>query len=133
MKYTLDVKDYKTNTLYWSYKHWYEKFSRKYTKNKKIDVEYLFNHSFEPDNRYGPNSRFKHTETGYLLRIFRDEIVLDISNGRGSFVKKLVVSTVEELDLVIKWFKALKSRRYNDSNPEIEKLREELFKKLEEI
>ena len=102
-------------------------------KNKKIDVEYLFNHGFEPDNRYGPNSRFKHTETGYLLRIFRDKIVLDISNGRGSFVKKLVVSTVEELDLVIKWFKALKSLKYNDSNPEIEKLREELFKKLEEI
>ena len=102
-------------------------------KNKKIDVEYLFKHGFESDDRYGPNSRFKHTETGYLLRIFRDEIVLDISNGRGSFVKKLVVSTVEELDLVIKWFKALKSRKYNDSNPEIEKLREELFKNLEEI
>ena len=105
-------------------------------KNRKIDVDYLFKHGFEPDDRYGPNSRFKHTETGYLLRIFRDEIVLDISNGRGSFVKKLVVSTVEELDLVIKWFKALKSLKslkYNDSNPEIEKLREELFKKLKEI
>ena len=102
-------------------------------KNRKIDVEYLFKHGFEPDDRYGPNSRFKHTETGYLLRIFRDEIVLDISNGRGSFVKKLVVSTVEELDLVIKWFKALKSLKYNDSNPEIEKLREELFKKLKEF
>ena len=102
-------------------------------KNKKIDVEYLFKHGFEPDDRYGPNSRFKHTETGYLLRIFRDEIVLDISNGRGTFVKKLVVSTVEELDLVIKWFKALKSWKYNNSNPEIEKLRKELFKKLKEI
>ena len=102
-------------------------------KNRKIDVEYLFNHGFESDNRYGPNSRFKHTETGYLLRIFRDEIVLDISNGRGSFVKKLVVSTIEDLDLVIEWFKALKSLKYNDSNPEVEKLRKELFKKLKEI
>ena len=102
-------------------------------KNRNIDEEYLFNHGFEPDDRYGPNSRFKHTETGYLLRIFRDEIVLDISNGRGTFVKKLVVSTVEELDLVIKWFKALKSWKYNNSNPEIEKLRKELFKKLKEI
>ena len=98
-------------------------------KNKKIDVEYLFKHGFEPDDRYGPNSRFKHTETGYLLRIFRDKIVLDISNGRGTFVKKLVVSTVEDLDLVIKWFKA----RENNSDSEIEKLRKELFKKLEEI
>ena len=98
-------------------------------KNKKIDVEYLFKHGFEPDNRYGPNSRFKHKETGYLLRIFRDEIVLDISNGRGSFVKKLVVSTVEELDLVIEWFKA----REKNSDSEIEKLRKELFKKLKEI
>ena len=102
-------------------------------KNRKIDVEYLFKHGFEPDDRYGPNSRFKHTETGYLLRIFRDEIVLDISNGRGTFVKKLVVSTVEDLELVIKWFKALKSWKYNNSNPEIEKLRKELFKKLKEI
>ena len=99
-------------------------------KNKKIDVDYLFKHGFEPDNRYGPNSRFKHTETGYLLRIFRDEIVLDISNGRGSFVKKLVVSTVEELDLVIKWFKACE---YNNSNSEEEKLRKEIFKKLKEL
>ena len=98
-------------------------------KNKKIDVEYLFKHGFESDDRYGPNSRFKHTETGYLLRIFRDEIVLDISNGRGSFVKKLVVSTVEDLDLVIKWFKA----REKNSDSEIEKLRKELFKKLKEI
>ena len=102
-------------------------------KNRNIDVEYLFNHGFEPDDRYGPNSRFKHTETGYLLRIFRDKIVLDISNEKCSFVKKLVVSTVEELDLVIKWFKALKSWKYNNSNPEIEKLRKELFKKLKEI
>lgn len=30
-------------------------------KNKKIDVFYLLKHGFEPDNRYGPNSRFKHT------------------------------------------------------------------------
>ena len=99
-------------------------------KNRKIDVEYLLKHGFESDDRYGPNSRFKHTETGYLLRIFRDETVVDISNGRGSFVKKLVVSTIEDLDLVIKWFKMLKS---NDSDSEKEKLREELFKKLKEI
>ena len=99
-------------------------------KNKKIDAEYLLTHGFEPDNRYGPNSRFKHTETGYLLRIFRDEIVLDISKDKRSFAKKLVVSTIEDLDLVIKWFKMLKS---NDSDSEKEKLREELFKKLKEI
>ena len=98
-------------------------------KNRKIDVEYLFKHGFESDNRYGPNSRFKHTETGYLLRIFEDKIVVDIFKDKKSFVTKLVVSTVEDLDLVIKWFKA----RENNSDSEIEKLRKELFKKLKEI
>ena len=58
-----------------------------------------------------------------LLYIFKDKY--DISS-----TKKLVVSTIEDLDLVIKWFKAFK---YNESKSEKEKLRKELFKKLKEI
>ena len=102
-------------------------------KNRKIDVEYLLKHGFERDINISPKTRLKHKETGYFLRIFEDKIVVDIFKDKSSFVTKLVVSTVEDLDLVIKWFKALKSWKYNNSNPEIEKLREELFKKLEEI
>ena len=98
-------------------------------KNRKIDVEYLLNHGFERDIHFGPKTRVKHKETGYFLRIFEDKIVVDIFKVKSSFVTKLVVSTVEDLDLVIKWFKA---REHNDSK-EIEKLRKELFKKLEEI
>ena len=98
-------------------------------KNRKIDVEYLLTHGFERDIHFGPKTRFKHKETGYLLRIFEDKIVVDIFKDKNSFVTKLLVSTVEDLDLVIKWFKA----REKNSDSEIEKLRKELFKKLEEI
>ena len=99
-------------------------------KNKKIDVEYLLTHGFERDIHFGPKTRFKHKETGYLLRIFEDKIVVDIFKDKKSFVTKLVVSTTDDFDLVIKWFKAFK---YNESKPEKEKLRKELFKKLKEI
>ena len=98
-------------------------------KNRKIDVEYLLTHGFERDIRFGPKNRLKHKETGYILRIFEGEIVVDIFKDENSFVKRLVVSTTEDLDLVIKWFKA----RERKANSEIEKLRKELFKNLEEI
>ena len=99
-------------------------------KNKKIDVEYLLTHGFEPDARYGsPKTMFKHKETGYSLRTFRNKILLDIFDDVSIFTKTLVVSTVEDLDLVIEWFKA----REKNSDSEIEKLRKELFKKLKEI
>ena len=102
-------------------------------KKRKIDVEYLLTHGFEPDTRYGnPKTRFKHKETERSLRTFRNKILLDIFNSKdGSFfTKTLVVSTIEDLDLVIEWFKMLKS---NDSKSEKEKLREEIFKKLKEL
>ena len=104
-------------------------------KNKKIDVEYLLTHGFEPDTRYGsPKTMFKHKETGYTLITYEDKIILYIFEDDGlstkSIVKTLVVSTIEDLDLVIKWFKKLK---YDDSKSEEEKLRKELFKQLKEI
>ena len=101
-------------------------------KNRKIDVEYLLTHGFEPDTRYGnTKTMFKHKETGYRLITPRDKILLYIFKYKDDSLstKKLVVSTVEDLDLVIKWFKA----REKNSDSEIEKLRKELFKKLEEI
>ena len=98
-------------------------------KNRKIDVEYLLTHGFERDINISPKTRLKHKETGYFLRIFEDKIVVDIFKDKSSFVTKLVVSTVEDLDLVIKWFKA----REKNSDSEIEKLRKELFKKLKEL
>ena len=100
-------------------------------KNKKIDVEYLLTHGFKPDIR-SPRTMFTYKETGQPLRMFRDKIVLYIFKviDYNSFPKRLVVSTIEDLDLVIKWFKAFK---YNESKSEKEKLREELFKKLKEI
>ena len=98
-------------------------------KNRKIDVEYLLTHGFERDINISPKTRLKHKETGYFLRIFEDKIVVDIFKDKSSFVTKLVVSTVEDLDLVIKGFKA----REKNSDSEIEKLRKELFKKLKEI
>ena len=98
-------------------------------KNRKIDVEYLLTHGFERDIHISPKTRLKHKETGYFLRIFEDKIVVDIFKDKKSFVTKLVVSTVEDLDLVIKWFKA----REKNLDSEIEKLRKELFKNLEEI
>ena len=99
-------------------------------KNKKIDVEYLLTHGFKLDTYYGNlKTMFIHKETGQPLRMFRDKIVLYIFKDENSFVKTLVVSTTEDLDLVIKWFKA----RERKANSEIEKLRKEIFKKLEEI
>ena len=74
---------------------------------------------------------FKHKETGYALTKHGDKIVLHIFKDYSSLsTKKLVVSTIEDLDLVIEWFKMLKS---NDSKSEKEKLREEIFKKLKEL
>ena len=98
-------------------------------KNRKIDVEYLLTHGFERDIHISPKTRIKHKETGYFLRIFGDKIAVDIFRDEKSFVTQLVVSTVEDLDLVIEWFKA----RARKANSEIEKIRKELFKNLEEI
>ena len=96
-------------------------------KNRKIDVEYLLTHGFKPSY---DRTMFVHEETGKLLRIARDEIVLEIIKYGGIFTRLLVVSTIEDLDLVIKWFKACE---YNNSNSEEEKLRKEIFKKLKEL
>ena len=99
-------------------------------KNKKIDVEYLLTHGFEPDDR-SPKTMFQHKETGYSLTKHGDKIVLHIFKDYNSLsTKTLVVSTVDDLDLVIKWFK---SWEYNDSKTEQEKLRNEIFKRLKEI
>ena len=102
-------------------------------KNRKIDVEYLLTHGFEPDYRYGnPKTIFRHKETGCRLITHKDKILLYIFKDKDDRLstKKLVVSTIEDLDLVIEWFKAWK---YNNSTSEKEKLRNELFKKLKEI
>ena len=100
-------------------------------KNRKIDVVYLLTHGFEPDDHFGnPKTKFRHKETGCRLTKYRDKIVLNIFKDEKLSAKKLVVSTIEDLDLVIEWFKAWK---YNNSTSEKEKLREELFKKLKEI
>ena len=99
-------------------------------KNRKIDVFYLLKHGFELDTSYGNQKKFIHKETGCRLIKHGDKIVLNIFKDEKLSAKKLVVSTVEDLDLVIEWFKAWK---YNDSNSEKEKLREELFKNLKEI
>lgn len=98
-------------------------------KNRKIDAEYLLTHGFERDAHISPKTRFKHKETGYFLRTFEDKIVVDIFKDENSFVTKLLVSTVEDLNLVIEWFKA----RERKANSEIEKIRKELFKKLKEV
>ena len=100
-------------------------------KNKKIDVEYLLTHGFKPSDG-SPKTMFIHKETGQPLRMFRDKIVLYIFKviDYNSFPKRLVVSTIEDLDLVIEWFKAFK---YNESKTEKEKLRKELFKNLKEL
>lgn len=97
-------------------------------KNKKIDVEYLLTHCFEPDSRYGsPKTMFKHKETGYSLRTFRNKILLDIFDDYGLSTKTLVVSTIEDLDLVIELFKEIK---YNGTKTKQDKLKREMFKKL---
>ena len=98
-------------------------------KNKKIDVEYLLTHGFEPDIR-SPRTMFQHKETGYALTKHGDKIVLHIFKDYSSLsTKKLVVSTIEDLDLVIEWLKAWKYK----SKAEEAELRKKLFKKLEEI
>ena len=102
-------------------------------KNIKIDVEYLLTHGFEPDTRYGnPKTIFRHKETGCRLITHKDKILLYIFKDKDDRLstKKLVVSTIEDLDLVIEWFKELKC---NDSKTGQEKLRKELFKKLKEL
>ena len=100
-------------------------------KNRLIDVEYLLTHGFEPDKYYGnPKTMFTHKESGYRLRMFRDKIVLCVFKDKNLPEKKLVVSTTDDFDLVIKWFKACE---YNDSKTEQEKLRKEIFKRLKEI
>ena len=99
-------------------------------KNKKIDVEYLLKHGFELDTSYGNQKKFIHKETGFRLIKHGDKIVLNIFKDEKLSAKKLVVSTIGDLDLVIEWFKAWK---YNDSKSEEEKLKEELFKKLKEL
>ena len=100
-------------------------------KNRKIDVVYLLTHGFEPDDHFGnPKTKFRHKETGCRLTKYGNKIVLYIFKDEKLSAKKLVVSTIEDLDLVIEWFKAWK---YNNSKSEKEKLREELFKKLKEI
>ena len=99
-------------------------------KNRKIDVFYLLKHGFELDTRSGNQKKFIHKETGCRLTKYGDKIVLYIFKDEKLSAKKLVVSTIEDLDLVIEWFKAWK---YNNSTSEKEKLRNELFKKLKEL
>ena len=99
-------------------------------KNRKIDVFYLLKHGFELDTHYGNQKKFIHKETGCRLIKHGDKIVLNIFKDEKLSAKKLVVSTIGDLDLVIEWFKAWK---YNDSTSEKEKLRKELFKQLKEI
>ena len=99
-------------------------------KNRKIDVFYLLKHGFELDTHYGnQKTKFIHKETGCRLTKHGDKIVLYIFKDEKLSAKKLVVSTIGDLDLVIEWFKA----REKNSDSEIEKLRKELFKKLKEI
>ena len=98
-------------------------------KNKKIDVEYLLTHGFVPDTRYGsPKTMFKHTETGYSLRTFRNKILLDIFDDDSFPPTPPVVSTIGALEFVIKWFK-----ESHNSKTEEEKLRKEIFKRLKEF
>ena len=99
-------------------------------KNRKIDVFYLLKHGFKLDTSYVNQKKFIHKETGCRLIKHGDKIVLNIFKDEKLSAKKLVVSTIEDLDLVIEWFKAWK---YKDSTSEKENLREELFKKLKEI
>ena len=100
-------------------------------KNRKIDVFYLLKRGFELDTSYGnQKTKFIHKETGCRLTKYGDKIVLYIFKDEKLSAKKLVVSTTEDLDLVIEWFKAWK---YNNSTSEKAELRKELFKKLKEI
>lgn len=99
-------------------------------KNRKIDVEYLLKHGFEQDTFFGSPIIFKHKDTGQSLRAFNDKIVLDVFKYSTLSTKALVVSTIEDLDLVIEFFKKIK---YNNPKSEQDKLKRELFKKLKEL
>ena len=97
-------------------------------KNKKIDVEYLLKHGFEQDTFFGSPIIFTHKETGQSLRKFNDKIALDVFKYSSLSIKTLVVSTIEDLELVIEWFK-----EYHNSKTVEAKLRKEIFKKLKEF
>ena len=99
-------------------------------KNKKIDIEYLLKHDFEQDTFFGGPIIFKHKETGQSLRIVGDKIVLDVFKYSSLSTKTLVVSTIEDLDLVIELFKEIK---YNGTKTKQDKLKREMFKKLKEL
>ena len=99
-------------------------------KNKKIDVEYLLKHGFEQDTFFGSPIIFTHKETGQSLRKFNDKIALDVFKYSSLSTKTLVVSTIEDLDLVIELFKEIK---YHYSITYEAKLRKAIFKKLKEL
>ena len=99
-------------------------------KNKKIDVEYLLKHGFEQATFFGGPILFKHKETGQSLKTIGDKIVLDVFKYSSLSTKTLVVSTIEDLDLVIELFKEIK---YNGTKTKQDKLKRELFKKLKRI
>ena len=99
-------------------------------KNKKIDVEYLLKHGFEQDTFFGSPIIFTHKETGQSLRKFNDKIALDVFKYSTLSTKTLVVSTIEDLDLVIELFKEIK---YNGTKTKQDKLKKELFKKMKEL
>ena len=97
-------------------------------KNRKIDVFYLLKHGFELDTSYGNQKKFIHKETGFRLIKHGDKIVLNIFKDEKLSAKKLVVSTIGDLDLVIEWFKAWK---YKDSTSEKEKFKRRVIQKFE--
>ena len=99
-------------------------------KNKKIDVEYLLKHGFEQVTFFGGPILFKHKETGQSLKTIGDKIVLDVFKYSSLSTKTLVVSTIEDLDLVIELFKEIK---YHNSITYEAKLRKAIFKKLKEF
>ena len=99
-------------------------------KNKKINVEYLLKHGFEQVTFFGGPILFKHKETGQSLKTIGDKIVLDVFKYSSLSTKTLVVSTIEDLDLVIELFKEIK---YNGTKTKQDKLKRELFKKLKRI
>ena len=63
-----------------------------------------------------------------LWSLPRNKILLDIFDDDSLFTKTLVVSTIEDLELVIEWFK-----EYHNSKTEEAKLRKAIFKKLKEF
>ena len=65
-----------------------------------------------------------------LWSLPRNKILLDIFDDYGLSTKTLVVSTIEDLDLVIELFKEIK---YHNSITYEAKLRKAIFKKLKEL